>query len=135
MQHLDFEKKIIQGAYWPFTKEFKYFPGFSKDTLKKHRFCTNEIKQKSEYFVKQLRCYDQSNWTLDLTDLKKARKPKNHSSFLVKHWNVFFSFLIFSQLLAVLAPPLFSSLLSAVRNFLEVTRHVYMIPNLLLYHK
>ena len=68
----NFEKKIIQGAYWVFTK--KIFPGFSRDTLKKHEFCTNEIKQKSEHFAKQLRCYNQSNWTYKFNKSFKVKK-------------------------------------------------------------
>ena len=72
---------------------------------------------------------------IEFKDLKKARKSKKQFSLPVKYCNIFFSFLIFSQLLSVLSPAFFTSLLSVVRNFLEVPGHVYLILNLLLYHK
>ena len=56
----------------------------------------------------------------ELKDLTKARKSKKHSSFSVKYCDVFLSFLIFSQVLPVLAPASFSPVLSFVRNFLEL---------------
>ena len=72
---------------------------------------------------------------IELTDLNTARKSKKRSSFSVKWCNVFFSFLIFSQLLPVLAPASFSPLLSFVRNLPELLGHVYLIPNIKLYHR
>ena len=70
VQNTTFElwEKMIQRAYWIFTKNRLIFPGFSKGTLNEIDFYTSEIKQKPEHFVQQLRCYDQSNWTYKFSE-------------------------------------------------------------------
>ena len=105
MRPFNFEKKIIQGAYWVFTKKFKYSPRIFLGNFEKHGFYTNEIKQKSGHFVQQLRCYNRSNWTYKF----------NKSLFF---------FLIFSPLLPVLPSASFSPLPYFVRNFFELPGHV-----------
>ena len=107
MGPLDFEKKWYRVPTEFLQKHPSIFPGFSKGTLKKHEFYINEIKQTSEHFVQQLRCYNQSNWTY--------RFNKKHSSFSVKYCNVFSFFFIFSQLLSILSPAFFLPLLPFVK--------------------
>ena len=67
---------------------------------------------------------------IELTNLKKVRKPENHPSLSVKFYKVFLSF---SELLPVLVPACISPLLFFSRNCTQ-QEHVYLIPNLLLYH-
>ena len=57
-------------------KKSSIFPGFSKDTLKKLGFYIKEIKQKSEHFVQQPRCYKQSNKTYRFNEDWKFKKKK-----------------------------------------------------------
>ena len=57
---------------------------------------------------------------IELKNLAQARKPKRHPFFSVRYYNVFCFFLSFSQLLPVLVPASFSTLLSFVRKFLKL---------------
>ena len=99
----------MRGAYWIFTKKSKYFPkiihGHFEKTWILYQWNQTIICNNSGVRTSQI----------ELTDLAKARKSKKHSSFSEKYCNFFFSFFIFSQLLPVLAPASFSSLLSVVK--------------------
>ena len=68
-------KKNDTGCLLNFYKKNPLiFSGFSKDTLNEIEFYTTEIKQKSEHFVQQCKCYNQSNWTYKFNESCKVKK-------------------------------------------------------------
>ena len=118
---LDFKKKLYRVPTRFFLKNPSIFPGFSNDTLKKNKGFTPMKLNKSQ----NISCNNSDIIIskLNLTNLTKAAKPEKHPFFSVMP---FVPFLVFLS---------FPSLLSFIRNFYELPGHVYLIPNLLLYHK
>ena len=97
VQNATFElwEKNETGCLLSSYKKIDILPGFSEENLKKHGFYTSEIRQKSEHFVQQRRCYNQSNWTYNLA---KATKSKKTFFFLIKCGKSLFSLLYFFRL-------------------------------------
>ena len=122
MRLFNFEKKMIQGAYWIFTKKIHLFSqDFPRTLWMKSNFIPLKLNKNQSIL-----CNNASVITsrIELTNLTKAVKSKKHSSFSVKYCKCIFFFLIISQFLPVLPPSSFSLLLSFVRNFLELLGHV-----------
>ena len=123
MRPLNFEKKVLQVAYWVFTKKIQIF---SQDFPRTFWNIVDFIQVKSNK-NQSISCNNSGVITngIEHKSLTKARKSTKKKTllFLNKILQMFFFLSSFLPLLPVL-PPFFSPLLPFVRTFLKLPGHV-----------